>query len=273
MILYALLSGASVGALFLGGVVPGFVMAASLMIAVALVARRRGLPRGDAVPLAAMPRVFARALLPLTLPAVLLGGMFSGIFTPTESAAVAALYAMLLGAFVYRALGVRALLAVFLESARQSAIVLVLIASAFVVNYAITVEQLATHITAAVLRWDLGPTAFLLCLNLLFLVLGCFLDAAVLLLVFVPLFLPAVNALGLDLVHFGVVIIVNLMIGLVTPPYGLLLFVLAALGRVPLVEIVRDIWVFIVPLILALFAITFVPDLVLALPRALGALR
>jgi tripartite ATP-independent transporter DctM subunit len=273
MILYGLLSGASIGALFLGGVVPGLLMAGLLMTAVAIVARRRGLPRGAGAPLAEMPRVFARAILPLTLPAVLLGGMFSGIFTPTEAAAVAAFYALLLGGAVYRALGWQALLAVFLESARQSSIVLLLIASAFVVNYAVTVEQTAQAITAAVTNLDLGRTGFLLCVNALFLVLGCFLDAAVLLLVFVPLFLPAVKALGVDLVHFGVMIIVNLMIGLVTPPYGLLLFVLAALGRVPLVEIVREIWIFILPLIAALLAITLAPDLVLALPRALGALR
>ena len=273
MILYSLLSGASIGALFMGGVVPGFLMAGSLMIAIVIIARTRGLPRGRAVPLAEFPGVFWRALLPLTLPLVLLGGLFSGVFTPTEAAAVAAIYAMALGAFVYRQLGPKALLAVFLESARQSAVVMLLVASAFVINYAVTTEQLAQRIVGTVTALELTPTVFLLMVNLLFLVLGCFLDAAVLLLVFVPVVLPAVKALGIDLVHFGVVITVNLMIGLITPPYGLLLFVLAALGRVPLREIIREIVQFIVPLIAALMLMVFVPDVVLWLPRATGFLR
>lgn len=273
MILYALLSGASVGALFMGGVIPGFLMAASLMITVAIVAQRRGLPRGKLVSLADMPRVMGRAVLPMTLPVVLLGGLFSGVFTPTEAAAVAALYAMALGGMVYRSLGARVLFAVFLESARQSAVVLILIASAFVVNYAITAEQIAVRLSELVTALNLTPLAFLLAVNLMFLVLGCFLDASVLLLVFVPVLFPAARALGIDMVHFGVVAIVNLMIGLITPPYGLLLFVLAALGRVPLVEIVREIWIFVIPLTLILLLLILFPELVLWLPRLAGLIK
>ncbi|WP_293859643.1 TRAP transporter large permease [uncultured Alsobacter sp.] len=273
MILYALLSGASVGALFLGGVVPGLLMAGSLMVAIAITARTRGLPRGEAVPMHKLPGVLGRALVPMTLPLVLLGGLFSGVFTPTEAAAVAAIYAILLGIIVYRNLGPRTLMAVMLESARQSAVVMVLIASAFVVNYAITSEQIAVRLADAVSAWHLQPLAFLLAVNALFLVLGCFLDASVLLLVFVPVLLPAAKALGLDMVHFGVVVIVNLMIGLITPPYGLLLFVLAALGRVPLMEIVREIWIFIVPLMTVLLLLIVFPDFVLALPRWAGMIK
>jgi C4-dicarboxylate transporter DctM subunit len=273
MILYALLSGASIGALFMGGVIPGLLMAGSLMVAVMIMARTRNLPRGVPVPLRELPGVFGRAILPLTLPLVLLGGLFSGVFTPTEAAAVAAIYAMLLGAFVYRQLGAKALYAVLLESARQSAVVMLLIASAFVINYAITAEQLAQRIVGVVTAFELTPTLFLVMVNILFLLLGCFLDAAVLLLVFVPVVLPAVKALGIDLVHFGVVIVVNLMIGLITPPYGLLLFVLSALGRVPLREIIRDIVPFIIPLTVALGLMVFVPEIVLWLPRVTGFLR
>ena len=273
MILYALLSGASVGALFLGGVVPGFLMAGSLMVAIAVVARTRGLPKGEAIPVRKLPRVLGRALIPMTLPVVLLGGLFSGVFTPTEAAAVAAIYAIALGAVVYRNLGPKSLMAVMLESARQSAVVMMLIASAFVVNYAITSEQIAQRLADAVTAWHLGSLAFLLAVNGMFLVLGCFLDASVLLLVFVPVLLPAAKALGLDMVHFGVVVIVNLMIGLVTPPYGLLLFVLAALGRVPLVEIIREIWIFIIPLTVVLLLLILFPELVLALPRWAGMVK
>jgi tripartite ATP-independent transporter DctM subunit len=243
------------------------------MIAIAITARFRGLPKGRAVALVDLPAILGRAAIPMTLPVVLLGGLFSGIFTPTEAAAVAALYAIALGVLVYRNLGLRTLVAVMLESARQSAVVMVLIASAFVVNYAITTEQIAQRLADAVMAWQLGPIAFLLAVNGMFLVLGCVLDASVLLLVFVPVLLPAAKALGLDLVHFGVVVIVNLMIGLVTPPYGLLLFVLSALGRVPLIEIIREIWIFIVPLTAVLLLLIAVPDLVLALPRWAGMVK
>jgi tripartite ATP-independent transporter DctM subunit len=270
MVLYALLSGASVGALFMGGILPGLLMAGSLMVAVALVAKRRGLPAGRAVPAAALGAALGGALLPMTVPVVLLGGLFSGIFTPTEAASVAAIYAMLLGMIVYRSLGPRALFAVFLESARQSAVVMILIASAFVVNYAITAEQLALRIAELVATFGLGRLGLLLSINVLFLGLGCFLDASVLLLVFVPVLLPAVRGAGIDLVHFGVVVIVNLMIGLVTPPYGLLLFVLSALGRVRLSEIVREIWIFVIPLGVTLLLLSLFPGLVLALPRHFG---
>lgn len=270
MILYALLSGASIGALFLAGVVPGLLMAGSLMVAVAIVARARGLPKGEALPLPAVLAAIRRALLPMTLPGVLLGGLFSGIFTPTEAAAVAALYALFLGFTVYRNLGLRVLFAVFLESARQTAVVLMLIASAFLVNYAITVEQVAQGVAGFVAGAELGPTAFLLGVAVLLLVLGLFLDASVILLVFIPLLLPAARAVGVDLVHFGVVALVNLMIGLVTPPYGLLLFVMAALGRVPLIEIVREIWVFVIPLAATVLLLILFPGIVLFLPRLAG---
>jgi len=273
MVLYAVLSGASVGALFMGGIVPGLLMAGSLMIAVAVVARTRGLPVGQALAADAVARALAGAALPMTVPVVLLGGLFSGVFTPTEAAAVAALYAMLLGIVAYRSLGPRTLFAVFLESARQSSVVMILIASAFVVNYAITAEQLAARLALLVAELELGRVGLLLAINALFLVLGCFLDASVLLLVFVPVLLPSVRGAGIDLVHFGVVVIVNLMIGLITPPYGLLLFVLSALARVRLAEIVREIWVFTIPLVATLLLLSLFPGLVLWAPRLVGLVR
>ncbi|MCX7684706.1 MAG: TRAP transporter large permease [Acetobacteraceae bacterium] len=270
MVLYALLSGASIGALFLAGVVPGLLMAGALMVAVAVVARARGLPKGEARPLPAVLVALRRAVLPMTLPAVLLGGLFSGLVTPTEAAALAALYALFLGLAVYRTLGSATLFAVFLESARQTAVVLMLIASAFLVNYAVTVERVAHSVAAVVSGADLGPTGFLLLVALLLLVLGLFLDAAVILLVFIPLLLPAARAVGVDLVHFGIVVLVNLMIGLVTPPYGLLLFVMAALGRLRLIEIVREIWVFVIPLVVVVLLLILFPGLALTLPRLAG---
>ncbi|MBM3539579.1 MAG: TRAP transporter large permease, partial [Alphaproteobacteria bacterium] len=202
MVLYALISGVSVGALFLGGVIPGLVMSAAMMIVVYITARRRLFPVDEPVPRHEWPRIIGRALLPLSLPMVLLGGIYSGGFTPTEAAAMGAAYAMILAGFVYRSLGPRTLYAVFAESLRSSAVVTLIICGAFVVNYAVATEQLPLRLAAYLDGIDFPATAFLLLLNLLFLVLGCFLDATTMLLVIVPLLLPTMKVLGIDLVHF-----------------------------------------------------------------------
>lgn len=270
MVIYALLSNASVGALFLGGVVPGFLMAAAIMAVVAITARRLDLPRGAVVPLRQVPCAFARALVPLTLPAVLLGGIWGGVFTPTEAAAVAAAYALALGGLVYRKIGPRSFISIVHESVHQSSTVMLLVAGAFIVNYAITNEQLSDKFAQLFLSAELSRTEFVLLVNVAFLVLGCFLDTAVLLLVFVPVLLPAARQLGVDLVHFGVVATVNFMIGMITPPYGLLLFVLSSLTNVPVGEIARAIWPFVLALVAALMVMVLVPETVTWLPHAFG---
>jgi tripartite ATP-independent transporter DctM subunit len=273
MVLYALIANASVAALFLGGVVPGLLMAAAMMAVVALTARRRNFPVEPPVPAAERPRILARALLPLGMPVVLLGGIYGGVFTPTEAAAVAALYALLLAGVAYRELSLRSVFGAFLETGRQSAIILLMICGAFAVNYAVTAEQLDKALAAWIGGLGLSPLGFLVVVNLLFLVLGCFLDATTMLLVLVPVLLPTVAALGIDPVYFGVVIVFNITIGLVTPPYGLLLFVLAALTRIPLGEIIRESWAFIASMGAALALLVAFPGLVMWLPRVLGYVR
>jgi tripartite ATP-independent transporter DctM subunit len=270
MVIYAFLSNASVGALFLGGIVPGLLMAISLMVFIALIAQRRGLPFGQAVPLREIPRVLARAAIPMTLPIVLLGGIWGGIFTPTESAAVAAFWAMLIGIAIYRNLGIKTLAAVFAVSVRQSTVVMLLIVSSFIVNFALEREGVATGLANWIQSMGLSPLGFLLVVNIIFLVLGTVLDGAVMLLVFVPVLIPAAKALGIDLVHFGVVAILNFMIAMITPPYGLILFVLSSLTGVPLREINREIWQFCVVLTIVLFALAAFPVLTLGLPRLFG---
>jgi tripartite ATP-independent transporter DctM subunit len=245
-------------------------MAASLMLLIAVLACRRALPTGPRIPLNEFPKVLGRAAIPLTLPVVLLGGIWGGVFTPTESAAVAAAWAILIGVAIYRNLGARALYAVFAVSTRQSAVVMMLIVSSFIVNYAITSEGLAAALAAGIARLELSPLGFLLLVNVIFLVLGTVLDGAVMLLVFIPVLLPTVKALGIDLVHFGVVAILNFMIAMITPPYGLILFVLSALTGTPMREINREIWQFCIPLTVVLFLLILIPDLSLALPRMFG---
>jgi tripartite ATP-independent transporter DctM subunit len=270
MVLYALISGASIGALFLGGVVPGLLMSAAMMAVVYVTARRRSFPMDEAVPMREWPGVIRRALLPLTLPVLLLGGIYSGVFTPTEAAAMGAAYAMLLAAAVYRTLGPRSLYAVLRESLRSSATVALLICGAFVINYAVATEQIPGRLASWLEGVQVAPVVFLLLVNLLFLVLGCFLDATTMLLVIVPLLIPTLKVLGIDLVHFGIVIIVNMMIGLITPPYGVLLFVLAGMAKIPLREIIAESWGFIAALIVTLLVLSLWPATVLWLPQSFG---
>jgi tripartite ATP-independent transporter DctM subunit len=273
MLLYALVSGTSVGALFLGGVVPGVLMAGALMLIIAWVARRRNFPTEAPVPWSKFPGILARSALSLLMPVVLLGGIYSGVFTPTEAAAAAALYALALALFVYRALDWKGLVSILAESARSTAVVGIIVCGAFLFNYVLATEQIPASLAEWFISLDLGPLGFLLVANLVFLALGCLLDTTTLLLVLVPLLLPAARAVGVDLVHFGVVIVVNMMIGLLTPPYGVLLFVLSGLAGTPVKEIVRELVPFILALVAVLLLITFVPSLVLALPMLAGYLR
>jgi tripartite ATP-independent transporter DctM subunit len=270
MVIYALVSGTSVGALFLGGILPGLLMAALLMLGVHLIATRRNMPKDDPIALRAYPGIVLRGLLPLSLPVVLLVGIYSGAFTPTEAAAVAALHALILAGVVYRAFSPKALFAVTLESLRSSAVITMIIASSYLLNYAFATEGIPGQLALWVDSLRLSPLQFLLMVNLVFLVLGCFLDVSVMLLVFVPMLIPAAKLLGIDLVHFGVVIVVNMMIGLTTPPFGMLLFVTNALTGIPLKDMVREGWPFTVLLIVALLLLTVFPQIVLWLPQTMG---
>ena len=270
MVIYALVSGASVGALFLGGVVPGLSMALLMMLVVHVIATRRNMPREDPIPLREWPAIFYRGALPLSMPIVLLGGIYSGAFTPTEAAAVAALHALVLAGVVYRALSWRALGGVVLESTRSSAVITLILAGSFILNYAFTSEGVPQAMAQWVAGMQLTQLQFLLLVNVLFLALGCFLDVSVLLLVFVPMLLPAAKLLGVDLVHFGVLVVLNMMIGLIHPPFGMLLFVTKALTGIPIGEMMKEGWPFLVMLLLLLFAITCFPQIVLWLPQTMG---
>ena len=270
MVIYALVSGASVGALFLGGVVPGLCMALLMMGVVQIIATRRNMPREDPIPLREWPAILYRGALPLSMPIVLLGGIYSGAFTPTEAAAVAALHALVLAGVVYRALTWRALGGVILESTRSSAVITLILAGSFILNYAFTSEGVPQAMAHWVDGMQLTQLQFLLLVNGLFLALGCFLDVSVLLLVFVPMLLPAARLLGVDLVHFGVLVVLNMMIGLIHPPFGMLLFVTKALTGIPIGDMMREGWPFLLMLLALLLAITVFPEIVLWLPHTMG---
>ena len=270
MVLYALVSKASIGSLFLAGILPGLIMGLVLMIMNYYMAGKRGFAMEDPIPLRELPRKTANAFPALLMPVILLYGIYGGVTTPTEAAAIAAFYALLLAGLFYKALSFKALFNVFVDSARSSASVGIVIGGAFILNFIVISEQIPQSIAMLLDGTDVNPIVFLIVVNLLILALGCILDATTIILVIVPLFIPTCEVLGIDLVHFGVLVVVNSMIGLITPPYGILLFVINAVTDIPLREIISEIWAFLVILIAALLIMLLVPDLVLCLPRVFG---
>jgi len=270
MVIYALVSDASIGFLFLGGVVPGLIMAAAQMLIVDRQAKIKKFPVEAPVPLAELPGITVRAFPALMMPVVLLGGIYGGITTPTEAAAVAAAYALLISAGLYRSVAWGDVYRSVAHSARTTASIGMLIAGAIVFNYVVTVENIPVALSLVLKGWDLTGTQFLILVNVILLVLGCVLEGTTILLIIVPVLIPTAKALGVDLVHFGVVVVVNIMLGLITPPYGLLLFIMTNIAGVPLRDLVRDALPFIWAMIAALALITFVPETVLWLPRLMG---
>ncbi|MEZ5862099.1 MAG: TRAP transporter large permease [Geminicoccaceae bacterium] len=270
VVLYALVSDASIGYLFLAGVVPGLIMGLAQMGIIVAVARRRRFPVEEPVPLRRLPGITLRAIPALMMPIVLLGGIYGGATTPTEAAAVAAAYAFVISALLYRTVTRAAAYQSLLSSARTTASIGMLIAGALVFNYVVTVENIPNALRAFLAGYELSPLAFLLIVNVTLLVLGCLLEGTTILLIIVPVFIPTAASLGIDLVHFGIVVVVNIMIGLITPPYGLLLFVMTNIAGVSLGAIVREALPFLLVMLAALALITLMPDLVLWLPRAFG---
>ena len=273
MIFYALIANASVGAMFLGGLVPAGLMALALMAVIGVMARRRGFPREPRASWAAMPTIMGRALLPIALPGILLGLIYSGVTTPTEAAAIAAAYALLLALAVYRTLSFAQLLTVISDTVRATAMIALIMSGAFVFNYAVANEGVPQLIQTTLLQWHLSPTAFLLCVDILMLLLAILLDEVTILLVIVPLLVPIAQGLGIDLVHFGIVVVLNMMVGLTLPPHGLLLFVMSGLTRTPLAEIFREMPPFIIAMLAIVIAVTLFPDLALWLPRIAGLVK
>src|SRR5262245_10784295 len=269
MIFYALIANASVGALFLAGTVPAIGTAAALMATIAVIARRRGFPAEKPQPWRTVPPILLRALPPLALPGILLGIIYSGIATPTEAAAIAAAYALVL-ALLYRSMTLQIFNAVVAETVRQTAAIGLIMSGAFVFNYAVANENVPQLLRNTLVAWNLVPIAFLLSVNLLLFLLAIVIDEITILLVIVPLLVPVAEALHIDLVHFGVVIMLNMMVGLALPPHGLLLFVISNLTGPSLGAIFREVPVFIVTMIAVLLIVTFVPEIVLWLPRLVG---
>ena len=267
MVLYALVSNTSIGSLFLAGILPGLIMGAVLIGMNTLISYRRDFGKEEPVPIKKLPLITLKSFPALLMPVILLTCIYSGVTSPTEAAAIAALYAFILAAGFYRALTVKSLYQLFVDSARSSASVALVIGASMILTYVVVKENIPQTLSELLAGAEISPIIFLLLINLLILLVGCILDATVIILVIVPLFIPTCEALGIDLVHFGVLVVVNSMIGLITPPYGMLLFVINAVTDIPLREIIGEIWAFLAVLVFALLIMIFSPNMVLWLPR------
>ena len=267
MVVYAMLSGTSIGALFLGGMIPGVLLALLLMGYIALIAGRRGYPRGQQVAIKEFIRTTLRSTPALITPVILLGGIYTGVMTPTEAGAVAGLYALIVSALVYRALGWTALWNVIKQTVRRTGAVSIIVGAAYASAFVVATENVPDMIAAGLLGLTENKYVLLLLINALFLVLGMFIDTSTIIVVFVPMVLPLVKFLGIDLVHFGVIIVLNMMIGLSTPPFGVLLFIVSGISDTPLNKVIKEIVPMIAVIIGLLFLLTYVPDIIMFIPN------
>jgi tripartite ATP-independent transporter DctM subunit len=267
MVIYGVGADVSIGRLFLAGVVPGVLMGMSLMALVAIIAPRQGLPRQAFAGLREIGRSFRGAFFALMTPVILLGGMFSGLFTPTEAAAVADIYALFLGFVVYRTLRIADLAPILVDTVETTGIVAVLVMAAGALGWCMSISRIPQTLAPAMVATIHSPLAFLLLSNAMLLAIGCFMETLAALLILIPILVPAAAGFGIDPVQFGVIMILNLILGTIHPPIGVVLFVMARIASVTFEEISRAILPWLAPLLCVLLAITLWPALTLALPH------
>jgi C4-dicarboxylate transporter DctM subunit len=270
-VVYGSLANVSVGMLFLAGIIPGVLMGLALMAVIAVVAIRVKLPRGTGIGGWRQGlRVSADALPAVLMPVFIIGGILSGLFTPTEAAVIASLYAMLLGYFYYQELHGRVLVQVLWESAKQTVQVMFIIAAAGAFGWVLVQQQVPNAVIKGILELTSTPWVIMLLVNIILFILGMFLEAIAIMIITFPIFLPLMAHIGVDPVHFGVVMVLNLMVGLVTPPVGLCLFAVSTVSGVSVAAIVRAGWPYIAALAVVLGVITYLPGVFMWLPELVG---
>ena len=269
MVIYSMLSGASVGALFMGGMVPGILLAIALMIYIMIVAHKRNYPISEKVNIKAFLKYTINAIPAILTPVILLVGIYTGVMTPTEAGAVAGLYALIVAVFGYRVLKWDGFKQVLIDTVKATGTTSIMIGAATTISYIVAKEQVATTVATWITGLTDNKYIFLLIVNISILILGMFIDTSVIQVVFIPILLPIAKAFGIDLVHFGLVVIFNMMIGLSTPPFGMLLFITSGISGTPLKDVIKEIWAPLVTMLLVLAVITYIPDVVLFLPKML----
>ena len=270
MIIYGVMTGVSVGALFMGGVVPGVLVGVSLMFVAWLIARRRGYRGERRYSWPERGRAFLDAFWALLMPVIILGGIYGGVFTPTEAAVVAVVYGLFAGLFVYRELRVVQLKSIFVNTAVSTAIILFIIATSSAFSWVLTSRRIPQMVAEGMLALSSNPVVILLMINLLLLFIGTFMETVASIIILVPVLMPVLQSIGVDPLHFGIVIVVNLAIGMVTPPLGVCLFVSCGIAKISLEEISRAALPFILVMILDILLLSYLPFLSTALPRLMG---
>ena len=269
LVVYGVLASTSVGRLLIGGVVPGVMTGIALMITVYIFAIRRDYPRDVKSNFREMRTRFSRAVWPMMTPVILIGGMLAGIFTPTEAAGVAVLYAFVLGCLVYREISFADLRRILRETAVETAVITFIVSCAMLYGWIMIRSQIPVKLAEYLMSLTTNPVGMLMILNVFFLIVGCFMETLAAMTILVPILIPMIHKLGIDPVHFGLVMVFNLVIGLLTPPFGLVLFVMARISGVPLPRIVRAVAPFYIPLFVVLLLITFYKPFVTFLPDLL----
>jgi C4-dicarboxylate transporter DctM subunit len=272
-VVFGSMAGVSIGRLLLAGAVPGVLMGIALMAFAAVISRRRGYPRDRKAAWREFGRATLRAIPPLGMPVIILGGIIGGIMTPTESAAAGATYALILGMFVYHEITWRDLPTIIEESTLGTAAVMIIMAAASPFAFMLTLGQAPQKVMGFFQAWQLSQWQVLLVLNIIVLILGCFMEGMAILIMATPVLMPLVLTAAIDPVHFGVIFVINIMIGTVTPPVGTIMYVVCALGKISISDFAREIWPFLIALIFALFVVTYVPFLSLWLPNLLMPVR
>ena len=273
-VIYGSLTNVSVGALFLGGIIPGLLMGLALMAVIAVVAKRQNLPRMLERPAGREAlRVLLGALPSLAMPPIIVVGILTGVFTPTEAAVAATLYATILGVLVYRELKLSSLLEILWESAKQTVQVMFIIAAASPFGWVLIQQQVPNAVINAILSLSTTPWVILLMVNLILFVLGMFIEGIAIMIITFPIFLPLIAQIQVDPTHFGVVVVLNLMIGLVTPPVGMCLYAVSAISKVPMGEMFKEMWPYVLVLVAVLGVVTYCPAVTLWLPRLFGLVR
>ncbi len=270
LVMYAMLSGASVGALFLGGMVPAILVCIGLMIYVSVMAKVRNYPREAKISRYEFIKFTLEAIPALLTPVILLMGIYTGIMTPTEAGAVAAIYAIIVSFLAYKAMSLKGLISIIKDTIKDTGSVSLMIGAAAVISYIVAREQIATDLGVLVMQYVDNKFVFLLIVNVIILILGMFIDTSTIQLVFVPIMIPMAKMFGIDLIHFGLVVTLNMMIGLSTPPFGMLLFITAGISGTSLKAVMKEIKWPIVAMLVVLLLITFIPEIVLFLPRTFG---
>ena len=270
MVVYAMLTGASVGALFMGGMVPGILLALFLCVYIVFIARKRNYPRSEPIALKAYLKFLLKAIWALLTPVILLGCIYSGITTPTEAGAIAGLYTVLVSAIIYKTMGWKELKKVLFDTVKGTGGVTIMIGAASAISFIFAKEGLGVTIGNWLLTLCHSQWSFLILTNVVVLVLGMFIDTSVIQLVMIPILWPVAQQLGINVVHFGLVFTFNTMLGLSTPPFGMLLFITSSTSGTPLKDVIKEIMPMIVVMLLELLLITFVPNVVLFLPKMFG---